>query len=46
MANIGEDGLIYKNAMGEQIILLSQQVADLQARINQLEESATVRSKK
>lgn len=37
MANIGEEGLIYKNAMGEQIILLSQQISELQARIEQLE---------
>jgi transcriptional regulator with XRE-family HTH domain len=38
LANVGESDLIYKNAMGEQIIVLSQQVAELQARIKQLEE--------
>ena len=38
MANIGEEDLVYKNAMGEQIILLSQQIAELQARIKQLED--------
>ncbi len=45
MANIGEEDMVYKNAMGEQIILLSQQVAELQARIKQLEDAKPVKGK-
>jgi len=36
-ANTTEDDLIYKNALGEQLILLSQQVGVLQLKIDQLE---------
>lgn len=37
MENTSEDSLIYKNALGEQLIILSQQVGALQLKIDQLE---------
>lgn len=37
MSNVAEDGQTYKNAIGEQMITLSQQVASLQARVDALE---------